>query len=102
MFTARAFWITRRKAGLEDGSAPPDLTAMVMSLAIRANCFAMRFHRANIVCFLTSNMRPMGCMVPERRSECQAGDWSGARAAQGRGKRVTWESRPEAGGDLRG
>jgi hypothetical protein len=63
MFTARAFCMTRRKAGFEEGSGPPDLTAMVMSFAIRANCFAMRFHRANIVCFLTSNMRPMLRMV---------------------------------------
>jgi hypothetical protein len=29
-------------------------------LAMRANCFAMRFQRANIVCLRTSNMRPMG------------------------------------------
>ena len=32
---------------------------MVMSLPIRVNCFAMRFQRANITCFLVSNMRPM-------------------------------------------
>src|SRR5579871_702795 len=51
--------MVRRSTGLEAGSAPPDLTAMVMSLAIRANCFAMRFHRANIVCLRTSKMRPM-------------------------------------------
>jgi hypothetical protein len=30
-----------------------------MSLPIRANCFAMRFQRANITCFLTSKIRPM-------------------------------------------
>src|SRR5688500_20378653 len=59
MFTAREFWITRRRAGLEWGSGPPFLTAMVMSLPMRANCFAMRFQRANIACFLTSKMRPM-------------------------------------------
>src|SRR5687768_11353328 len=59
MFTAREFWITRRRAGLEFGSGPPFLTAMVMSLPMRANCFAMRFQRANIACFLTSKMRPM-------------------------------------------
>src|SRR4029079_2531195 len=59
MLTARAFCITRRRAGLLFGSEPPDLTAMVMSLLIFANCFAMRFQRANIVCFLTSKMRPM-------------------------------------------
>ena len=32
---------------------------MVISLAMRANCFDMRFQRANIACFLTSNMRPI-------------------------------------------
>src|ERR1700748_3266404 len=67
MFTARAFWITRRSIGFEWGSVPPALTAMVMSFAIRANCFAMRFQRANIVCFLTSNMRPMGEWCPKHR-----------------------------------
>src|ERR1700730_3149000 len=60
MLRDREFRITRRRVGFDAGSGPPDLTAMVMSLAIRANCFAIRFHRANIVCFLTSNMRPMG------------------------------------------
>jgi hypothetical protein len=59
MLTARAFWMTRRSAGFEAGSAPPVLTAIVMSLPIRANCFAMRFQRANIACFLTSKMRPI-------------------------------------------
>jgi len=55
------------------GSGPADFTAMVMSFAMRANCFAMRFHRANIVCFLTSKMRPTvrmvhqsACTVPAR------------------------------------
>ena len=32
MFTARAFWITRRRAGLDGGSGPPAFTAIVMSL----------------------------------------------------------------------
>src|SRR5438105_10208099 len=78
MFTARAFWITRRRVGFDDGSGPLDLTAMVMSFAIRANCFAMRFHRANIVCFLTSNMRPMPRMVtlstaPSNKKKAGAG-----------------------------
>src|SRR5262245_31791092 len=59
MFTARAFWITRRSVGFEAGSGPPDFTDIVMSLAMRANCFAMRFHRANIVCLRTSKIRPM-------------------------------------------
>src|SRR6185437_9197751 len=60
MLTARAFWITRRSVGFEAGSEPPDFTDMVMSLAMRANCFAMRFQRANMVCLRTSKMRPMG------------------------------------------
>src|SRR5580704_9340807 len=82
MFTARAFWMVRRSVGLEAGSVPPDLTAIVMSLAMRANCFAMRFHRANIVCFLTSKMRPMAGMVHERKGGCQqrqvgTGRWIG-------------------------
>src|ERR1700759_3993732 len=59
MFTVRAFCSTRRSDGFEAGSGPPPCTAMVMSLAMRVNCFAMRFQRANIACFLTSNMRPM-------------------------------------------
>ena len=59
MFTARAFWITRRSGGLLAGSVPPAFTAMVMSLLTRVNCFAMRFQRANMACFLTSKMRPM-------------------------------------------
>jgi hypothetical protein len=32
---------------------------MVMSLPMRANCFAIRSHRANIVCLRVSKMRPM-------------------------------------------
>src|SRR5690348_3566858 len=60
MLIARAFCMTRRRAGFEAGSEPPDFTAIVMSLPMRANCFAMRFHRANIACFLTSKIRPIG------------------------------------------
>src|ERR1700741_3624390 len=67
MLTARAFWMVRRSEGLEAGSEPPDLTAMVMSFAMRANCFAMRFHRANIVCLRTSKMRPMAHYCSGRR-----------------------------------
>ena len=51
--------VTRRRVGFELGSAPPDLAAMVMSLAMRANCLAMRFQRANIVCLRTSKILPM-------------------------------------------
>src|SRR3974390_1838343 len=72
MLTARAFWMVRRNIGLEAGSAPPAFTAMVMSLAMRANCFAMRFHRANIVCLRTSKIRPMWRMVHERHRSCQS------------------------------
>src|SRR5215472_10633056 len=70
MLTARAFWITRRSIGFECGSVPPDFTAMLMSFAIRANCFAMRFHRANIVCLRTSNIRPIGGHLSESRQLC--------------------------------
>ena len=68
MFTAREFWIARRSAGFAFGSEPPFFTAMVMSLPMRLNCFAMRFQRANIVCFLTSKMRPMNCSIALARS----------------------------------
>src|SRR5215831_6921040 len=71
MLTARAFWMTRRNVGFDAGSEPPALTAMVMSLAMRANCFAMRFQRANIVCLRTSKMRPITVMVHERHRACQ-------------------------------
>src|ERR1700730_7012212 len=73
MLTARALWMVRRNTGLDAGSVPPAFTAMVMSLAIRANCFAMRFHRANIVCFLTSNMRPMGVNGARSRGSAPIG-----------------------------
>src|SRR5271170_2417137 len=66
ILTARAFCSTRRKVGLAAGSGPPACTAMAMSLATRVNCLAMRFQRANIACFLTSNMRPMPTMVAIR------------------------------------
>ena len=46
-------------SGLATGSGPPALTAMVISLPMRANCFAIRSHRANIVCLRVSKMRPM-------------------------------------------
>src|SRR5438876_5762386 len=59
MLTARAFWMVRRSVGFDAGSAPPAFTVMVRSLAMRANCFAMRFQRANIVALRTSKMRPM-------------------------------------------
>src|SRR6202161_3481863 len=66
MLTARAFCNTRRSVGFEAGSGPPECTAMAISLATRVNCFAIRFQRANIACFLTSNMRPMPPMVAIR------------------------------------
>src|SRR3954469_18791573 len=59
MLRLREFCTARRSAGLDATSPPPALTAMLMSLAIRANCFAMRSQRANIVCLRTSNMRPI-------------------------------------------
>src|SRR6185436_7272469 len=76
MFTARAFWITRRSAGLECGSVPPVFTATLISLLMRENALDMRSQRANIVCLRTSNMRPIrrefshapGGGVPESES----------------------------------
>src|ERR1700733_13783287 len=66
MLTARAFCSTRRSVGFAAGSGPPACTAIAMSLATRVNCLAMRFQRANMACFLTSNMRPMPTMVAIR------------------------------------
>src|SRR5262249_36329872 len=60
MLTARAFWITRRNAGLECGSVPPAFTATLISLLMRENALDMRSQRANMVCLRTSNMRPIG------------------------------------------
>jgi hypothetical protein len=48
------------------GSGPPAFTAMAISFPTRVNCFAIRSHLANIVDFLTSNMRPIlvtGCWL---------------------------------------
>ena len=88
MLTARAFCIARRSAGLVPGSGPPFLTAMVMSLPMRLNCFAMRFQRANIVCFLTSNMRPMVALLALARA-----GWGG-RAIYLSGRHIArWERR---------
>src|SRR6201997_2886633 len=80
MLTARAFWMVRRNMGFAAGSGPPAFTAMVMSFAMRANCFAMRFHRANIVCFRTSKMRPIVYWLK----------WPAALANIARGKRRRW------------
>src|SRR6187399_2883231 len=63
MLRLRLFCTARRNAGFELGSDPPALTAILMSLEIRANCFAMRSHRANIVCLRTSNMRPIRARI---------------------------------------
>src|SRR5215470_15911039 len=98
MLTARAFWMVRRSMGFEVGSGPPALTAMVMSLAMRANCFAMRFHRANIVCFLTSKMRPMGPWCTKRSGRTREGAPRAARAPPGAGGAL----RRGGSGELRG
>src|SRR5688572_25802902 len=63
MLRLRLFCTARRSAGLELGSLPPALTAMLMSFAMRANCFAMRSQRANIVCLRTSKMRPIRARI---------------------------------------
>src|ERR1041385_80392 len=60
MFTDRAFWITRRSEGFDSGLGPPFLTAIVISLPMRANALDMRSQRANIVALRVSKMRPMG------------------------------------------
>src|SRR5262245_34830160 len=60
MFAARAFWMTRRSAGLDSGFGPPFLTAIVISFPIREKSLDMRSQRANIVALRVSKMRPMG------------------------------------------
>src|SRR5690242_15939594 len=60
MFADRAFWITRRSEGFDSGLGPPFLTAIVISLPMRANVLDMRSQRANIVALRVSKMRPMG------------------------------------------
>src|SRR5579863_6625869 len=91
MLTARAFCMMRRSVGLEAGSAPPALTDMLMSLAMRANCFAMRFQRANMACLRTSNMRPMAAQYScgaigrgSRECEVLSGSGLGQRNTGGR------------------
>src|SRR5215469_4566417 len=88
--------MTRRRAGLEAGSGPLAFTAMVMSFAMRANCFAMRFQRANMVCLRTSKMRPMAAMVHQANGRCQP---RAARAAARRLK-LTGCARWRASGEL--
>src|SRR5574341_1916467 len=88
MLRARAFWRTRRRAGLLSGLGPPAFTAMAMSLLTRVKAFAILFQRANIVALRVSKMRPMGvprCAVagPTRRAPDGRIPHGGA-AAQGR------------------
>src|SRR6185436_4130906 len=59
MFTDRAFWITRRSEGFDSGLGPPFLTAIVISLPMRANALDILSQRANIVALRVSKMRPM-------------------------------------------
>src|SRR5215471_12555797 len=63
MFAARAFWMTRRSAGLDSGLGPPFLTAIVISLPMRENSLDMRSQRANIVALRVSKMRPMASWI---------------------------------------
>src|SRR6476661_6779639 len=60
MFAARAFWITRRRAGLVSGLGPPDFTAIARSFPMRVKAFAILSHRLNMVAFLVSKILPMG------------------------------------------
>src|SRR5262245_6897199 len=63
MFTARAFCMMRRSAGLLSGLGPAAFTAIEISRPMRVNALAMRSQRANIVALRVSKMRPM--IVPE-------------------------------------
>src|SRR5690606_27831787 len=78
MFTLRAFWRTRRRAGLLSGSGPPALTAMVMSLPMRANCLAILSQRANMVALRTSKMRPITSRASNVEYRMRAGEGGAA------------------------
>ena len=64
MLTARAFWNARRSAGLCSGFGPPALTAIVISLPMRANALDILSQRANIVALRVSKMRPIVDSAP--------------------------------------
>src|SRR5690242_72016 len=51
--------MARRSAGLFSGFGPEALTAMAISLPMRANALDMRSQRANIVALRVSKMRPI-------------------------------------------
>src|SRR5688572_1166840 len=74
MFAARAFWITRRSAGLVSGLGPPDFTAMARSFPMRVKALAMRSHRLNMVAFLVSKIRPMRWVLAAGREEGEGQD----------------------------
>src|SRR5262245_415931 len=86
MLMARAFWITRRSAGLFSGLGPPALTAIVISLPMRANALDILSQRANIVAFRVSKIRPIVAPVEGLRSARHARPESSraALARQGR------------------
>src|SRR3954466_9758786 len=99
MFTARAFWMMRRSAGLVSGLGPPDFTAMARSFPTRVKALAILSHRLNIVAFLVSKIRPMRWVLsgvgPEREATArgQRRRDPGARA-QRAGRRCTARRRP--------
>src|SRR5215213_7748646 len=64
MFTARAFWMMRRSAGLVSGLGPPDFTAMARSLPTRVKALAILSQRLNIVALRVSKIRPMDLVLP--------------------------------------
>src|SRR5580698_3921974 len=101
MLTARAFWMVRRSVELEAGSVPPAFTAMVMSLAMRANCLAMRFQRANMVCLRTSKMRPMKAWCTNGAGPANRGAASIRALGKMRSARVRARPRPPLLGELR-
>src|SRR5690349_15087370 len=59
MLIARAFCMMRRSVGLFSGLGPAALTAIVISLPMRANALDILSQRANIVALRVSKMRPM-------------------------------------------
>src|SRR4051794_12626408 len=77
MLAARAFWTTRRRAGLLSGLGPPALTAMAMSLPMRVKAFAILSHRLNMVAFLVSKIRPMRWVLAGHPAAGEVGDRRG-------------------------
>src|SRR5438477_10003995 len=74
MLRARAFWMTRRSEGLLCGFDTAALTAIVISLPMRANALDILSQRANIVAFRVSKMRPILILAGDCRMRFGVGN----------------------------